>query len=136
MSGRARTLLAGASLAALAVCEWRAARVRTVAEDLAELARTSRTDPDHARAGGIGFSFDPAYEEFLAAVRRETPQGAVVALVPPTRHELYVYQAWYVLAPRRVVPRNRLREADYLASYRDGSAPGIPIAGGRLERLR
>lgn len=68
-----------------------------------------------------GFSFDPDYSAFLRDVRRRTPTSATVAVVLPEPTDLYVYQAAYQLAPRRVVEAKRQNEATFVATYR--SAP-------------
>jgi hypothetical protein len=65
-----------------------------------------------------GFWFDPAYAEFLDAVQRRTPRDATIAIVVPTWPDVYVYQAAYQLAPRRVVEASREREATFVAAYR------------------
>jgi hypothetical protein len=65
-----------------------------------------------------GFWFDPAYGAFLDEVRRRTPTNATIALVVPPWPDVYVYQAAYQLAPRRVVEPTREKEADFVAAYR------------------
>ena len=65
-----------------------------------------------------GFAFDPDYSAFLQDVRRRTPADATVAIVLPEATDLYVYQAAYQLAPRRVVEAKRESEASFVATYR------------------
>jgi hypothetical protein len=65
-----------------------------------------------------GFWFDPAYAAFLEAVRNHTPKDATIAIVVPPWPDVYVYQAAYQLAPRRVVERGRESEATFVAAYR------------------
>lgn len=81
-----------------------------------------------------GFAFDPEYSAFLQDVRRRTPADATVAIVLPEATDLYVYQAAYQLAPRRVVEAKREREASFLATYRGppSGVPGQTIAHGTL----
>jgi hypothetical protein len=86
-----------------------------------------------------GFWFDPAYEAFLDEVRRRTPRDATIAIVVPSYPDVYVYQAAYRLAPRRVVDSRRAAEADYVAAYRIDArgAPGaVAIPHGTLSRSR
>jgi hypothetical protein len=64
------------------------------------------------------FWFDPAYAAFLDEVRRRTPRDATVAIVVPPWPDVYVYQAAYQLAPRRVVEPGRESEATFVAAYR------------------
>jgi len=64
-----------------------------------------------------GFWFDPAYGAFLDAVRSHTPKDATIAIVVPPRPDVYVYQAAYQLAPRRVVQAGRENEATFVAAY-------------------
>lgn len=65
-----------------------------------------------------GFWFDPDYDAFLREVRRRTPRDATIAVVVPSRPDVYVYQAAYQLAPRRVVEPGRESEATFVAAYR------------------
>lgn len=84
-----------------------------------------------------GFWFDPDYSAFLKEVARRTPRDATIALLVPPWPDVYVYQAAYQLAPRRVVDRRREREASWVAAYRTGT-PGAPgafaISHGTLAR--
>jgi hypothetical protein len=64
------------------------------------------------------FWFDPAYAAFLDEVRRRTPRDATIAVVVPPWPDVYVYQAAYQLAPRRVVQPGRESEATFVAAYR------------------
>jgi hypothetical protein len=82
-----------------------------------------------------GFAFDPDYSAFLQDVRRRTPADATVAIVLPEATDLYVYQAAYQLAPRRVVEAKRESEASFVATYRgtpSGYAGQTGIAHGTL----
>lgn len=72
-----------------------------------------------------GFAFDPDYAAFLRDVLRRTPADATVAVVLPEATDLYVYQAAYQLAPRRVVDAARRAEASFVATYR-GTPSGAP----------
>ncbi len=88
-----------------------------------------------------GFWFDPAYGAFLEEVRRRTPRDATIAVVVPPWPDVYVYQAAYQLAPRRVVDPGRENEATFVAAYpyqyREGLNPAvIPIPHGVLFRRR
>ncbi|MEX0878301.1 MAG: hypothetical protein WD451_01065 [Thermoanaerobaculia bacterium] len=88
-----------------------------------------------AQRDRTGFWFDPRYADFLAEVKRLTPEMATVAIVVPRRPDLYVYQAYYQLAPRRVVEERWKAEASYIATYPSSASerPGsIAIAGGIL----
>jgi len=88
-----------------------------------------------------GFWFDPAYGAFLEEVRRSTPRDATIAVVVPPWPDVYVYQAAYQLAPRRVVERGRQSEATFVAAY-GYRYPGAPnpdvtaLPGGALFRRR
>lgn len=82
-----------------------------------------------------GFWFDPDYAAFLADVKRLTPANATVAVVVPSRPDLYRYQAYYQLAPRRVVEERWKDEASFIATYRTdaGRGPGgVRIVNGEL----
>jgi hypothetical protein len=88
-----------------------------------------------------GFWFDPAYEAFLDEVRRRTPRDATIAIVVPSYPDVYVYQAAYRLAPRRVVERGRENEATFVAAYPyqtpAGTNPDVTaLPGGALFRPR
>jgi hypothetical protein len=69
---------------------------------------------------GSGFWFDPAYAAFLEAVRRQTPVDATIAIIVPARPDLYVYEAAYQLAPRRIVTAGSGQEGEarFVAAYR------------------
>jgi hypothetical protein len=131
---RARQALAGLSLVVLAV-----SLVSPLDRD-ATVARARRFaaavsgEPGY-RSDRMSFWFDPEYAAFLEDVRRRTPESATVAVLVPRRPDLYKYQAYYRLAPRRVVEERWLGEADVVATYRTETARGpggIEIAGGRL----
>jgi len=88
-----------------------------------------------------GFWFDPAYGAFLEEVRRRTPTNATIAVVVPPRPDVYLYQAAYQLAPRRVVEPSREKEADFIAvyryQYRDLRRPDVvALPNGALFRRR
>lgn len=65
-----------------------------------------------------GFWFDAEYAVFLEEIRRRTPANATIAIVVPSWPDVYVYQAAYQLAPRRVVQEDRKGEASFVAAYR------------------
>lgn len=84
-----------------------------------------------------GFWFDPEYAAFLEEVRRRTPSNATIAIVVPPWPDVYIYQAAYQLAPRRVVPPERRAEASWVAAYRHRPAKApdpnvIAVANGAL----
>ena len=82
-----------------------------------------------------GFWFDPGYAAFLDDVKRRTPESATVAVIVPEAPDLYLRQAYYRLAPRRVVEERWKNEADFVATYRTevGRGPnGVAITGGVL----
>jgi hypothetical protein len=86
-----------------------------------------------------GFWFDPAYGAFLDGVRSHTPRDATIAIVVPPRPDVYVYQAAYQLAPRRVVQAGREDEATFVAAYPYQTPPGTnpdvtALPGGALFR--
>jgi hypothetical protein len=84
-----------------------------------------------------GFWFDSSYAGFLEEVRRRTPKDATIAIVVPSWPDVYVYQAAYQLAPRRVVEPGRESEAGFIAAYGYHGAPNasvISIPGGALFR--
>ncbi len=131
---RARQALAGLSLFVLAVSlaspfdrDATAARFRRFAAAL--------TQEAGYRSDGMSFWFDPDYAAFLEDVARRTPSSATVSVLVPRRPDLYKYQAYYRLAPRRVVEERWIGEADVVATYRTeaGRGPGgVEIVGGRL----
>ena len=82
-----------------------------------------------------GFWFDQDYAAFLSDIRAKTPDTATVAVIVPPLPDVYLYQAIYRLAPRRVVETGRWNEASYVATYRTEAArgpEGRPILGGTL----
>ena len=88
--------------------------------------------PQRATAG---FWFDPDYAAFLADVRVLTPENATIAVLVPKRPDMYGHQAYYQLAPRRVVGENWKDEASFIATYRTERARspgGRAIAHGQL----
>jgi hypothetical protein len=95
-------------------------RARRLARALA-----GETFPPRERAA---FWFDPDYTAFLDDVKAATPETATVAVLVPKRPDVYLYQASYQLAPRRVVEATWMDEAGYVATYRTDTARG---PGGR-----
>jgi hypothetical protein len=82
-----------------------------------------------------GFWFDPDYAAFLAEVRSLTPENATIAVLVPKRPDMYGHQAYYQLAPRRVVEEKWMDEASFVATYRTElarSPGGRAIANGQL----
>lgn len=67
---------------------------------------------------GTGFWFDPAYAPFLEGVRLRTPRDATIVVIAPEYPDVYMYEAAYQLAPRRVVRPGREGEASFVAAYR------------------
>lgn len=130
---RARRALAVLSLLVLGASVATTLRLPDLAKNGRRLMRGLRGEsiPLHARTG---FWFDPRYADFLAEVKRLTPETATVAVVVPRRPDLYVYQACYQLAPRRVVEARWKDEAAYIATYPSDGAEGsaISFSGGSL----
>jgi hypothetical protein len=129
-----RVAVAGLALAVLA-----ASLVRSFqpAETLASARRLARDLRGDVRPLGdtTGFWFDPDYTAFLADLKAATPEDATVAVLVPRRPDLYRYQAYYQLAPRRVVEEKWKDEAAYVATYRTEAARGPggrQIANGEL----
>lgn len=96
----------------------------------------SEPSSEELRAKGTGFGFDPDYAVFLKAVRASTPPDATVSVIAPRTHELYVYQAAFSLAPRRVVGPGEAAVVPFVAFYKDDRALSLPksrrISGGVL----
>jgi hypothetical protein len=139
-TGRLRIALATALLAVVAV-----SMVATLSPS--EIARRGRlllrslAGETILTAEKTGFWFDPPYAAFLEEVRRRTPRDATIAVLVPSYPDVYVYQAAYQLAPRRVVAPSRENEATFIAAYRyqyrDLRNPEvIPLPGGALFRKR
>ena len=87
------------------------------------------------RSDRANFWFDPDFAAFLDDVKRRTPESATVAVIVPEAPDLYLRQAYYRLAPRRVVEERWKDEADFVATYRTelGRGPnGVAITGGVL----
>jgi hypothetical protein len=83
------------------------------------------------RSGGPADSpADPGYRAFLREVESATPPDSTVALAVP-RGELYVYEAAYRLAPRRVIFRTDDPAASAIAVY---GGVAIPPPSGRAAR--
>ena len=106
----------------------------------AKLSASARQAGEERRLLGTSFSFDPDYGPFLMAIRRATPPDATIALRAPRTHELYTYQASYILAPRRLVSDDHAGQAQFEAVY--GAAPPagaivvLSLPKGNLVRLR
>jgi hypothetical protein len=134
---RARRALAVLALVVLGASVATALRPRDVARDGRRLVGALRGEPTPLR-DRFGFSFDPRYADFLAEVKRLTPENATVAVVVPRRPDVYVYQAYYQLAPRRVVEARWRDEASYVATYPsrrpEGSETSVAIFGGSLSK--
>lgn len=138
--GRLRPGLAAALLAVLGI-----SMVATLSP--AETARRGRlllrslageTIPAAERTG---FWFDPAYAAFLEGVRRQTPTNATIAIVVPPWPDVYVYQAAYQLAPRRIVQPGLENEASFVAAYQYqyralSSSTAVAVPNGALFRRR
>ena len=87
------------------------------------------------QAESYAFWFDRDYAAFLADVKAATPETASIAVLVPKRPDVYVYQASYQLAPRRVVEAKWMDEAAFVATYRtetERGPGGRPIAHGLL----
>jgi hypothetical protein len=132
--GRSRVTFATLSLLVLAVClslSFEPARTLARARRLAAALRGEAL-PERTAAG---FWFDADYAEFLAAVKAGTPESATIAVLVPKQPDVYLYQAVYQLAPRRVVEAKWTDAAGFVATYRTEAARGpggSPIAGGTL----
>jgi hypothetical protein len=129
-----RRALAVLSLVVLAVSLVTALPVEETRTRFVRLCRSLAGDPTvHPEA--MSFWFDPEYAVFLEEVRRQTPESATVAVLVPSVPDVYIYEAYYRLAPRRVVDERWKDEADFIASYRaeSGLRPGErPVAFGSL----
>jgi hypothetical protein len=96
---------------------------------------------DRRRIAATGFLFDRAYGRFLLALSRRLPSDATLCLAVPPSNESYVYEAAYMLAPRRVIvnaPEDGCEEAAIFPAPPDHS-PGPReelLDGGLLRRLR
>lgn len=122
-------VLVGVAMASTLRPVERAGRAKLLARSLAggQIAPAERT----------GFWFDPEYAVFLADVARRTPRNATVAVLAPSRPDVYAYQAAYQLAPRRVVSADRVEEAAFVAAYGHrggGGAKATAVANGTLFR--
>lgn len=110
---------------------------RKLPQFLAGSLSSGRQSADEARAKGTGFWFDRDYPAFLEAVRRATPPGATIAVAVPGTLDVYLYQAVFTLAPRRVVALQDGVSVGYAAYYKDAAlsqSGGIRIASGVLVR--
>jgi len=122
-------------LAILGACE--AKSLRTA--DLSRRARLFAAElegREPPRSTTYGFSFDPAYGDFLQAVARRTPRDGTIAVLVPARPDVYRYQAVYLLAPRRVVDGDGIGEAGWIASWKTAIVPaskGERIGQGLLQ---
>jgi hypothetical protein len=133
-TARPRAALAVLSLLVLAVSLASPLEPRETVARFERLARALAGDPGY-RAGQMGFWFDPEYAAFLEDVKRKTPERGTVAILVPRRPDLYLFQASYQLAPRRVVEERWKDEADIVATYRTEAARGpggVAITGGQL----
>ncbi len=131
---RAKRALAVSSLLVLAVSLAAPLDPAATAARLHRFAAAIRGERDY-RSDRMSFWFDADYAAFLDDVRRRTPESATVAVLVPKRPDLYKYQAYYRLAPRRVVEERWIAEADVVATYHTetGRGPGgDEIVGGRL----
>jgi hypothetical protein len=132
--GRGRFLVAVVSLLVLAAC---LVGSFEPAEALARGRRLARALAGEVapQRDGFGFWFDPDYAVFLADLKARTPETATVAVLVPRRPDLYLFQANYQLAPRRVVEERWVGEASFVAAYGSEAARGPggrPLAGGTL----
>jgi hypothetical protein len=128
-----RRILTGCTLALVAVFEVRVLQIDDVGRRVRGTGQQihGETIP---RSQTTGFYFDPGYADFLMEIARRTPRDATVAVLVPTRPDLYRYQAVYVLAPRRVVA-SEIPEAAYVAIYGRRWEPGgagQPLPNGTL----
>ena len=115
---RARAVIASAAMAALFAALLSAFPLRAFEARLSAALRSR---------GPVPSSFDPGYLAFLREVERAAPPDATIALeVPPG--ELYVYEAAYRLAPRRVVFRADDPSAAFVAIY---AGVAVPAPAGR-----
>lgn len=122
---RARAFVAGVSLAALFAALLSAFPLRDFQ------ARTALA----LRAGGpADRPADPAYRAFLDEVASATPRDSTVALAVP-RGELYVYEAAYRLAPRRVIFRTDDPSASAIAVYGSAGIQPPELRRGDAEAL-
>jgi hypothetical protein len=104
----------------------------------AELNALSR---EKRRIAGTGFLFDRTYGEFLLALSKVLPPEKTLCLAVPGSNESYVYEAVYMLAPRRVIVNAPSNDCDYVAVFPapPDAAPGQRdrlLAGGLLRRLQ
>ena len=132
--GKGRFVVAVVSLLVLAAS---LARSFEPAEALARGRRLARALGGEVspQRDAFGFWFDPEYALFLADLKARTPETATVAVIVPRRPDLYLFQANYQLAPRRVVEERWVGEASFVATYGPEAARGPggrPIAGGTL----
>jgi hypothetical protein len=131
-----RVALAILCLVVLAISLVSSLRLELTFARFVRLRMTLRGEPGY-RSDQMAFWFDLAYAEFLEEVRRRTPENATVAIVVPAAPDLYRFQGYYRLAPRRVVEERWMDEAEFVATYRteiaSGRGPGgLAIPGGLL----
>src|SRR5262245_25148781 len=129
-----RGVVAVLSLLVLAVSLVSPLETRETRARVDRLARSISGEPGW-RSDRASFWFDPDYAAFLDEVRSRTPESATVAVIVPKVPDLYLYQAYYRLAPRRVVGEGRKDEAGFVATYLTevGRGPkGVAIRGGEL----
>src|SRR5262245_13557007 len=131
---RARPALTVLALLVLAVSLASSLEPREALARFERLAGALSGHPGY-RLGQMGFWFDPDYAGFLEDAEGRTPEHATVAVLVPRRPDLYLYQAVYQLAPRRVVEERWRNEADAVATFKTETARGpggVAIAGGEL----
>ena len=131
---RLRTAIAVLSLLVLALSLASSFEPSATAERWHRLIRSLGGDV-RPQGESAGFWFDPDFAAFLADVKKRTPPRATVAVIVPFRPDLYRYQAYYQLAPRRVVEDRWKDEAAFIATYRTDAARGpggVPIVNGQL----
>lgn len=124
-----RRLVAAAAFLALAVSLSRSLEPGPLLLRALRFPRALAGDPS-LPPSTAGFWFDPDYAAFLADVKASTPETATVAVLVPKTPDLYLYQASYQLAPRRVVEAEWMNEAGFVATYRTEAARG-PTNGAR-----
>jgi hypothetical protein len=137
---RARRGLAAALLLVLAVAMAATVSPLELARRWKLLAR-SVAGEKLAPGKGTGFRFDPGFAAFLEDVRQRTPPDATVVVIAPEYPDVYLYEAAYQLAPRRVVQPGRESEASFVAAYRyqyrqSVNPDVVPVKNGALFRRR
>jgi hypothetical protein len=146
---RAGAWIARAAAAFLLVIQTRGILPDNIPNRWAALLRSTTVALAPRRAAGSGASLDRNFDLFMAHVRANTPEHAVILLVispdPNRRASLawYWHRSNFLAAPRLVYPEEVLRQnparVDYVALYGGGELPaGVPsvrpIPGGLLGR--